>query len=187
MTILVLGGARSGKSRYALALAEKRWAQPGYIATAEVRDDEMAARVAAHRAQRGGQWRCFEEPLDLTRAMAEAAECCDGILIDCVTLWLSNVLLQEGEPAVEVRKQALMEALRSVQTDVILVSNEVGMGIVPEHRLGRVFRDLAGWLNQDLAALSETVVLVAAGLPVVLKGGFDGEPSTERKRDGDET
>lgn len=169
---LVLGGARSGKSSYAQRLAEERWAHPLYLAPAETLDDEMAERVKKHRQQRGPRWACAEEPLDVARVILASTPKRDGVLLDCATLWLTNVLLKEGEPAVKTRKQALLGALQNSPTDVIIVSNEVGMGIVPESPLGRDFRDLQGWLNQDLAAVADTVLFILAGLPLALKGSI---------------
>ena len=169
--ILVLGGARSGKSSFALRLAEERWPRPLYLATAEVLDAEMADRVRQHRQVRGQRWQCVEEPLDVAKVLADDSLDCDGILVDCMTLWLSNVILKEGDAGWESRREALIKALRDRSRSVILVSNEVGMGIVPENALARKFRDLAGWLNQALAAEADTVVFVAAGLPMTLKGG----------------
>ena len=168
--ILVLGGARSGKSRYAQSLAEKRWSRPLYLATAEILDAEMTDRVARHRRDRGDRWQTVEEPLEVPRLLTAGAGEADGILVDCLTLWLTNVLLKEGEAAIAPRRQALVEALQHPRQDVILVSNEVGLGIVPDSELGRVFRDQAGWLNQAVAAAADTVVFVAAGLPLMLKG-----------------
>jgi adenosylcobinamide kinase/adenosylcobinamide-phosphate guanylyltransferase len=168
--VLVLGGARSGKSTYAQRLAEQWWARPLYLATAETLDAEMVARVNLHKQKRGARWACVEETLDVAAVIRRETPPRDGILLDCVTLWLSNVLLKEGEPAIQARKEDLIAALRTNPTDVILVSNEVGMGVVPDSELGRQFRDLQGWMNQDLAAVADTVVFVIAGLPLVLKG-----------------
>ena len=168
--VLVLGGARSGKSTYAQRLAEKWWTSPLYLATAEALDTEMADRVQKHREQRGPRWGCAEEPLDIAKVVASHSPPTNGILVDCMTLWLTNVLLKEGSESVIRRKQELLLALQRRTTDIILVSNEVGMGIVPESALGREFRDLQGWLNQDLAKVADRVVFVAAGLPLALKG-----------------
>ena len=170
--ILVLGGARSGKSRFAQQLAVRLWKQPVYLATAEITDAERADRIARHRAARDGRWACLEEPLNLSDALTRAAAQGDGVLLECVTVWLGNVLVKEGTAAVAARQQALFTALQAGLGDVILVSNEVGLGIVPEHALGREFRDLAGWLNQALAAAADTVVFIAAGLPLTLKGHY---------------
>ena len=166
MLTLVLGGARSGKSRYAESLIA-RLPQPWiYIATAEARDDEMAARVAAHRAHREAGWQTVEAPHAvpeaLTQAPAEAA-----VLVDCLTLWLTNVML--GSFDVENRTVKLEDALRAREGQTVLVSNEVGLGIVPEWELGRRFRDAQGILNQRMAALADRVVLMVAGLPVSVK------------------
>jgi len=168
--ILVLGGARSGKSRLAGRLAEKNFKRPLYLATAEAADDEMADRIQLHKQARGSRWRCIEEPIHIARVLSDPPRECDGILLDCLTIWLSNVLLKEGEKSCARRKRELIAALKTAKRPVILVSNEVGMGIVPEHELGRKFRDLAGWLNQDVAEAAHSVVFVAAGLPLVLKG-----------------
>ena len=170
--VLVIGGARSGKSRYALESAERRWPTPLYLATAEGGDEEMRRRIELHRQARGPRWRCAEEPLDVAAILRSPPAPCDGILLDCVTIWLSNVLLREGREGVARRRADLLAALRASGPDVILVSNEVGMGIVPPSELGREFRDLAGWLNQDLAAVAPQVVFVVAGLPLALKGAL---------------
>jgi adenosylcobinamide kinase/adenosylcobinamide-phosphate guanylyltransferase len=165
---LVLGGARSGKSRWAECFVEGAAARGTYCATAEAFDDEMAARIAAHRARRGPFWRTVEAPLAIAATIA--AETADErpLLVDCLTLWLSNLILAgrcvDGEVA------ALCAALRGAAGPVVLVANEVGMGLVPETPLGRRFRDAAGALNQQIAALADRVVFVAAGLPLVLKG-----------------
>jgi adenosylcobinamide kinase/adenosylcobinamide-phosphate guanylyltransferase len=166
---LVLGGARSGKSTFAEQLAAKRFARPLYLATAEATDNEMAARIRAHRARRGRRWRTVEAPLDVARAL-RSAPACDGVVLECLTTWGANVLVREGEAAFRRRRQALLAALRRARRPVIVVSNEVGLGIVPEHALGRRFRDLAGWLNQDVARLAHEVAFLVAGLPLWLKG-----------------
>ena len=168
--IFIIGGARSGKSRLAQDTAERRWRRPVYLATAEILDNEMADRVRRHRRARGRRWRCIEEPLEIARIIRRGVPGTDGILVDCLTIWLSNVLLKEGRGAFRRRRDELVKALRQARQDVILVANEVGLGIVPEHELGRAFRDLAGWLNQAVAAEADTVVFMAAGLPLALKG-----------------
>ena len=169
---LVLGGARSGKSRYAEALVEAATGQGTYLATAEALDPEMAARIAAHRTRRndngrGTFWRTVEAPLELPAAIAKEAAADRPLLVDCLTLWLSNLLHADKCAAMETR--SLCAALREAAGPVVLVANEVGLGLVPETPLGRRFRDAAGRLNQDVAALADRVVFMAAGLPLVLK------------------
>lgn len=168
--LLILGGARSGKSRLAQDIAARRWLHPVYLATAEILDDEMAARVRMHRRTRARRWHCVEEPLEIAKIIRRGVPGTDGLLVDCLTIWLSNVLLKEGRGAFARRRDELVKALHQTRQDVILVTNEVGMGVVPENELGRTFRDLAGWLNQAVAKEADTVVFVAAGLPLVLKG-----------------
>jgi adenosylcobinamide kinase/adenosylcobinamide-phosphate guanylyltransferase len=164
---LVLGGARSGKSRYAQSLAES---QPGpcvYLATAEVRDDEMAARIDLHRQDRGLRWTTVEEPVALTTALQGAAAPDGVVLVDCLTLWLSNLMERDADIAAETA--ALVEILPLLDGSVILVSNEVGQGIVPDNALARRFRDEAGRVNQAVAAAAQRVDFIAAGLPLILK------------------
>jgi len=164
---LVLGGARSGKSAHAEQLAAAQDGAPVYLATAEPGDDEMAERIAAHRARRGDGWRTVEAPLELAEALR--AEARDGacVLVDCLTIWLSNLLFAARD--VEAEVSDLMAALDEVAAPVVLVSNEVGLGIVPENALARAFRDHAGRLNQRVADAADRVVLVTAGLPMTLK------------------
>ena len=165
---LVLGGARSGKSRYAERLVEA--AAPGgtYCATAEPGDVEMAQRIALHRARRGAFWQTVEAPLNLADAILRAAAPERPLVVDCLTLWLSNLMLAGRSPDAETA--SLRAALRDAAGAVVLVANEVGLGLVPETPLGRRFRDEAGRLNQEMAALAHRVVFLAAGLPLVLKG-----------------
>ena len=163
---LVLGGARSGKSRHAEALIEACPAPWTCIATAQAFDDEMRARIAEHRRRRSGAWRTVEAPLDLPQALAGVP---DGrpVVVDCLTLWLSNVMLAERD--IEAECGRLVEALRKPRGPWIVVSNEVGLGIVPENALARRFRDAAGSLNQEVAAEADSVVFMAAGLPMKVK------------------
>ena len=166
MLTLVLGGARSGKSRYAESLIA-RLPQPWiYIATAEARDDEMAARITEHQARREAGWQTIEAPHEVPEALREAPADA-AVLVDCLTLWLTNVML--GSLDVEKMTAKLEDALRARGGETVLVSNEVGLGIVPENELGRRFRDAQGLLNQRMAALSERVVLMVAGLPINVK------------------
>ena len=165
---LVLGGARSGKSRHAEGLVT---ATPGprvYIATAQIWDEEMADRVARHRQDRGPGWTTVEEPLDLPGALRRHAADGTGVLVDCLTLWLSNLMMADAD--IPAKTAELLDALAEVQGRVVLVSNEVGLGIVPDNALARRFRDHAGRLHQEVAALATRVVFIAAGLPMVLKG-----------------
>jgi len=166
-TALVLGGARSGKSRFAEELVVRTGLPATYLATAEIRDAEMQARISAHRDRRGLDWTTVEEPLDLTDRLAQLADPGRVILVDCLTLWLSN--LMEVERDVVREGDALAAALAEARGPVVLVSNEVGSGIVPMNALARRFADEQGRLNQKIAAAAQTVFLVAAGLPVRLK------------------
>jgi adenosylcobinamide kinase/adenosylcobinamide-phosphate guanylyltransferase len=165
---LVLGGARSGKSRYAERLIEKAAAHGTYCATAEPGDAEMAARIATHRARRGPFWRTVEAPLEVASVVALEASANRPLLIDCLTLWLSNLLLVDK--CIEAETAALAAGLRDAAGPIVLVANEVGLGLVPETPLGRRFRDAAGLLNQEIAVLADRVVFIAAGLPLILKG-----------------
>ena len=167
--ILVMGGTRSGKSSWALSYAEQRFRPLVFIATAEVKDEEMAERVRLHRESRGPAWELIEEPLEIDRVLRTGCAQAGAVLIDCITIWLSNVLLKRGRDEVQAHADRLTEALMRRKQTVILVSNEVGMGIVPEHPLGREFRDLAGGLNQQIAAIADRVVLMVAGIPVNVK------------------
>ncbi len=166
---LILGGARSGKSTFAERLALERFQRPLYLATAENMDAEMTARIATHRVRRGPKWSCVEEPLDLAHALQTGAPASDGVLIECLTTWIANVLVKESEESLNLRQEAFLTALAHSTRPVIIVSNEVGLGIVPEYPLGRQFRDLAGWLNQDLARRAQEVAFLVAGLPMWLK------------------
>jgi adenosylcobinamide kinase/adenosylcobinamide-phosphate guanylyltransferase len=163
----VIGGARSGKSGLAERLATGSTRPRRYIATAEAWDDEMRARIARHRADRGAGWETVEAPLDLCAALAGAGPD-QVVLVDCATLWLTNHLLADHD--LEAETASLLAALAACPAPVIMVSNEVGWGIVPDNALARTFRDAQGRLNQRLAAQADLVVGVMAGLPMVLKG-----------------
>lgn len=165
--ILVTGGARSGKSARAEALTRAFPGPPVYIATCQPFDAEMAERIARHRADRGPGWETHEVPLDLCAALADT----DGAgprLVDCLTLWLTNLILADRDP--EAETAALLATLAAQTGPVVLVTNEVGWGIVPENPLARRFRDAQGRLNQRIATVADRVELVAAGLPLTLKG-----------------
>jgi adenosylcobinamide kinase / adenosylcobinamide-phosphate guanylyltransferase len=163
---LVLGGARSGKSRYAEGLITALPPPWTYIATAEAGDAEMAARIEDHRERRGREWRTLEAPRDLAQALSACGE--EPVLVDCLTLWLSNLMLAEAN--IEAETAQLEQMLAAANGPRVLVANEVGSGIVPSTPLGRGFRDQQGILNQRIAARAERVILTVAGLPLVLKG-----------------
>jgi adenosylcobinamide kinase/adenosylcobinamide-phosphate guanylyltransferase len=167
--MLVLGGVRSGKSRYADELARARARAVTVIATGEARDAEMAARIEAHRNHRDARWRVIEEPVRLAAAL-QAAACADGlVIVDCLTLWLSNLLEASDTQAATRETRALLAALPALAGDCILISNEVGLGIIPASALARRFGDEAGALHQRIAALCDRVVLMVAGLPLTVK------------------
>jgi adenosylcobinamide kinase/adenosylcobinamide-phosphate guanylyltransferase len=163
--VLLLGGARSGKSRIAQARAEASAGELVYVATGQALDAEMAERIARHRADRGPRWRTVESPIDLPDAIRR--ENGRVLLVDCLTLWLSNLML--GERNVTAATDQLLAALDAASGTVLLVSNEVGMGIVPENALARRFRDEAGRLHQRVAAVADEVLWVAAGLSLRMK------------------
>jgi adenosylcobinamide kinase/adenosylcobinamide-phosphate guanylyltransferase len=161
---LVLGGARSGKSRHAESLITALPPPWIYVATGQALDDEMTARIAEHRARRDPRWRTIEAPRDIPGAIEGA----DGaVLVDCLTLWLTNLMLAGADPASETER--LGQALRRARYPVVLVANEVGLGIVPDNALARRFRDAAGRLNQAIAARANRVVLLVAGIPMQVK------------------
>lgn len=167
---LILGGTKSGKSRYAFKLAQGFPPPRLYVATAEAKDAEMADRIAQHRRERGEGWDTLEAPLEVTAGLSRVKGQYQVILVDCLTLWLSNWLLRSpGKKKMAQLCQEMKNAILALDTPVILVSNEVGWGIVPENPLAREFRDWAGWLHQLLAAAADLVVLLVAGLPLTLK------------------
>lgn len=169
---LILGGAKSGKSSLALELANQAGGRRVFIATAQAGDGEMKDRIRRHQAERGPEWSTVEEPLDLQAAL-QGSDAADAVMVvDCLTLWLSNLLTVANMPAEDVieRGRGLAVLLPTLQGRVILVANEVGLGIVPDNALARLYRDLAGGLNQELAQVCGQVILVAAGLPLILKG-----------------
>ncbi|OYU88635.1 MAG: bifunctional adenosylcobinamide kinase/adenosylcobinamide-phosphate guanylyltransferase [Bradyrhizobiaceae bacterium PARB1] len=166
-TTLVLGGARSGKSAFAERLIGEMNLTKVYLATATAGDDEMQARIAQHRKQRGEGWITIEEPLGLVDTLTRESTIGRVILVDCLTLWLSNLMMAERDPEVEAKR--LVRFLDVSRYPIVFVSNEVGLGLVPETPIGRAFRDAQGRLNQILAAAVNNVVFVAAGLPLWLK------------------
>jgi adenosylcobinamide kinase/adenosylcobinamide-phosphate guanylyltransferase len=164
-THFILGGARSGKSRHAEALVEAERGPWVYLATAQAFDDEMRARIAEHRARRPAGWMTVDAPIDLALALAGAGD--SPVLVDCLTLWLTNLIL--GEHDVEAESEALLDVLAARTALTVVVSNEVGLGIVPDNALARRFRDAAGVLHQRVAAVADHVVLMVAGLPLRVK------------------
>ena len=165
---LILGGARSGKSRLAETIIERENKPAIYIATAQAHDGEMTARIAAHRARRGADWRTEEIPLELAQGLSGLLKAGTPILIDCLTLWLSNIMLADRNAETEI--DALATEIPMAEAPLVLVSNETGLGIVPENALARRFRDLSGIMNQTIATRANNVLFVAAGLPLVMKG-----------------
>lgn len=169
--ILIGGGARSGKSSFAQKMAEELPGQRAYIATAQARDREMEQRIAKHQADRGAAWHTtIEEPLELTTCLQQAGADFDIILVDCITLWLSNLMgRDDSDQQIFAAIDALSDSLILLPATIILVSNEVGLGLVPEHPSGRRFRDLAGFANQKLAQACQEVYFTIWGLPQKLK------------------
>jgi adenosylcobinamide kinase/adenosylcobinamide-phosphate guanylyltransferase len=164
---LILGGARSGKSGVAQRQAESFPGELIYVATAQALDVEMADRIARHRAERGARWQTVEAPLDLAAAIKGKSRPGNVLLVDCLTLWASNLMFAERDIAQAISE--LTSALAKAPGKIVLVSNEVGLGIVPDNALARRFRDMAGEVNQSVARSADSVLFVAAGLPIVLK------------------
>ncbi len=167
-TTFILGGARSGKSRFAENLIATSGLERHYIATGRAWDDEMQARIDQHRADRGPFWTTHEEPLDLTERLTAIDAEGRAILVDCLTLWLTNLMMEGRDIAAQ--SAALAGFLPHAKARLVIVSNEVGLGIVPENRMAREFRDHAGRLHQMIAASAEDVYFIAAGLPLKMKG-----------------
>lgn len=165
---LILGGARSGKSRHAQSIAEAFTGDLVFIATGEAHDGEMAERIDRHRADRGARWRTVETPLALAEAIRASAAADHLLLIDCLTLWASN-LMHAGRDVAEATAE-LVATLQGAAGTILLVANEVGLGIVPDNALARAFRDAAGHMNQAVAAAADRVTFVTAGLPIMVKG-----------------
>jgi adenosylcobinamide kinase/adenosylcobinamide-phosphate guanylyltransferase len=169
--ILITGGTRSGKSKYAEERAATLGSRRLYIATAEAKDEEMAQRIAVHQKRRGDAWTTVEEPVALAETLLAWRGRADCALVDCLTLWLSNLLFSTNGTQADEKVEALVQALLQLDFSVVLVTNEVGLGIVPENPLARRFRDLAGWTNQRIAAAADEVVLMVAGIPMAVKKG----------------
>jgi adenosylcobinamide kinase/adenosylcobinamide-phosphate guanylyltransferase len=167
--ILITGGARSGKSKYAEQRAAALGQRQLYVATAEAKDEEMAQRIAEHQKRRGADWTTIEEPTELSSVLLAQRGHVDCALVDCVTLWLSNLLLHRDANFAEEKVKELAETLPLLDFPVVLVTNEVGCGIVPDNSLARQFRDLTGWANQQIAAAADEVILTVAGIPMIVK------------------
>ncbi len=169
--LLVTGGGRSGKSRYALQRADA-YARKGFVATAEAFDDEMRLRIDKHREERGGRYLTVEAPLALAEAITSLAGRADVAVVDCLTVWLGNLMHHHGSVADQTPRalEQLLKLLADPPLDVILVTNEVGLGIIPGDPLTRSYRDMAGIMNQRVAAVADEVALVVCGLPMMLKG-----------------
>ncbi len=171
----IIGGARSGKSGYALELGSNIPGRKGFIATAEAFDEEMKERITLHQKTRSSEWasewETIEEPVDIAKRLLEIAGLYDVVIVDCLTLWLSNMLCREEDSEhIKTEIGHLTSVLREITCKVIIVSNEVGLGIVPENRMARLFRDLGGWMNQKVASASDEVYLVTCGIPMKIKG-----------------
>jgi adenosylcobinamide kinase / adenosylcobinamide-phosphate guanylyltransferase len=169
-TYFITGGARSGKSSFAENLAMDLGGKRAYLATAQALDEEMVARIEHHRLRRGSSWDTFEEPLAVSELVRKLKGRYQVLLLDCLTLWLSNVMArEERDEDIHVRIRDLTAALREFEGAVLAVSNEVGLGIVPDNPLARRFRDLAGFLNQEVARASDEAYFLAAGIPMKIK------------------
>ena len=169
--ILITGGARSGKSQYAEQRAGEMGSRRIYVATAEAKDEEMARRIAEHRKRRNSQWHTIEEPLELTDALLSQRSKIDCALVDCLTLWISNLLIRRDEDYAAQKVEDLVEKVPQLDFHLLFVTNEVGGGIVPDNLLARRFRDLAGWTNQRVAHMASEVILMVAGVPMLVKKG----------------
>ena len=166
--VLVIGGARSGKSAFAEDMAAKSGLAKVYIATGQAFDREMSDRIDIHKARRGPDWENVEDPFDLAGVLKHAAGEGKAVLVDCLTLWITNLMLEQRD--VDAEADALLDLLPSLEGQVIFVSSEVGLGIVPENYMARAFRDHSGKLHQQIGAIADEVYFVAAGLPLKMKG-----------------
>ena len=172
--ILFTGGCRSGKSRIGLAYADKKYSRKIFLATSEALDDEMKKRIKCHRKKRGRDWQTAEEPTDLNKVFEKFGANAQVILIDCVTLWLSNLLMKKWS-AEKIFKYVdeILKKIKCLPSDVIFITNEVGSGIVPDNKLARDFRDITGTVNQKIAAYADAVIFMVSGIPVCIKGNID--------------
>lgn len=170
MIELILGGARSGKSRLAEELALAKDKELIYVATAEIGDGEMADRIKRHQARRGDRWQLIEEPIDIANVLIEKQKVGRCFLVDCLTLWMTNLLMLEDDVKLQEHRNLLLNCLDNLEGDVIFVSNEVGQGIVPLGEISRRFVDESGWLHQAMAKKCDRVIFTVAGIPQVLKG-----------------
>ena len=174
---LILGGARSGKSSYALKLAEDSGKPVTFIATAQAFDDEMSARIQKHKTERPAHWQTLELPLNIASSVSQIKS--DAVILDCVTLWVTNLMMQFVKDdlvdelsylnAIQNEMEALLSAIRNLNQNWLVVSNEVGLGLVPPYQMGRIYRDGLGWANQRLAKEADTVLFMVAGLPMTIK------------------
>jgi adenosylcobinamide kinase/adenosylcobinamide-phosphate guanylyltransferase len=170
--ILITGGCRSGKSRFALDYANQHFSKKLYLATCEALDEEMAQRIEHHKKMRGPEWRTVEEPIDIVDQIGLHGTGVEVILLDCLTLWLSNLLIKwDDDLRIIEETERLINAMKQSQPAFLIVSNEAGMGIVPADPLSRRFRDLSGMANQKMAEAAHTAILMVSGIPVFLKGG----------------
>lgn len=169
--IFVTGGCRSGKSQFALDYANRHFQRKLYLATCEPLDEEMVRRIEHHKLRRGADWQTVEEPIKIAEAIKQHGNDMQVILLDCITLWLSNLLMRNKEDQ-EIMNEVdkFMDAMKPTQSSFVIVSNEVGMGLVPVDPLGRRFRDLSGMANQKIAEVAQTVVFTVSGIPIFLKG-----------------
>ena len=175
---LILGGARSGKSSHALWLAEESRKPVTFIATAQAYDEEMSARIQKHKSERPANWETLELPLHITPMVSQIKS--DVVILDCVTLWVTNLLMQYVKDdlvdeipfmqAAQAETEALLAAIQKSKQEWLIISNEVGLGLVPPYQMGRVYRDALGWVNQRLAQEADTVILMVAGIPMMVKG-----------------
>ena len=170
-TILITGGCRSGKSRYALDYANRHFSRKMYLATCEALDEEMAQRIEHHKKTRGPEWQTVEEPIEIVERIKQYQDGVEVILLDCITLWLSNLLMKwDLDSKIMEEADRMIDAIEQTRTSLIIVSNEVGMGIVPADPLSRRFRDLSGMVSQKIAEVADSVVFMVSGIPMFLKG-----------------